>query len=188
MVMTQADKVASAKNMNAGLKQVPEVTANVNALVQNNDEIVSTLQVVVPKSVVNDDEAASKLTMFFPYWEVGMVLKKDSYFVDKDTGDLYHIMQDGTAQAQYKPGMAGLESLFVKVNMRHGYRVYDPATVGYDYINEGDIVAFYNDWESVWEYYQSKINGNTVSPDAEDADRWWTYLGTEDELYGTSNH
>ena len=54
-------------------------------------------------------------------------------------------------------------------------------------INEGDIVAFYNDWESVWEYYQSKINGNTVSPDAEDADRWWTYLGTEDELYGASS-
>lgn len=187
MVMTQADKVANAKNMNIGLKQVPEVTANVNQLVQNNDEIVSTLQVVVPKSVVNDDAAASKLVMFYPYWEVGMALKKDSYFVDKETGDLYHVMQDGTAQAQYKPGMAGLESLFVKVNMRHGYRVYDPATVGYDYINEGDIVAFYNDWESVWEYYQSKINGNTVSPDAEDADRWWTYLGTEDELYGASN-
>lgn len=185
MVMTQADKVASAKNMNAGLKQVPEVTANVNALVQNNDEIVSTLQVVVPKSVVNDDAAASKLQMFFPYWEVGLTLKKDSYFVDKETGDLYHIMQDGTAQAQYKPGMAGLESLFVKVDMRHGYRVYDPATVSYDYINEGDIVAFYNDWDGIWEYYKSKINGNTVSPDVEDADRWWTYLGTEDELYNT---
>ena len=185
-MLTHADMVANAKKMNVALKQVPQVTANVNALVQNNDEIVSTLQVVVPTSVVNDDVAASKLAMFYPYWEVGLPLKKDSYFVDKETGDLYHIKQDSTAQAQYKPGMAGLESLFVKVKMRHGHRVYNPDTVSYDYINTGDIVAFYNDWESRWEYYESKINGNTISPDADDADRWWTYLGTEEELYGTS--
>lgn len=183
-MLTHADKVANARNMSICLKQVPQVTENVNQLVKNNDGIVATLQVVVPKSIVNDDAAASQLQMFFPEWKVGLKLEKDHYFVDGETGDLYHIQQDGTAQEQYKPGMAGLESLFVKVNMRHGHRVYNPETVGYDYINTGDIVAFYNDWESRWEYYQSKIDGNTISPDAEDADRYWTYLGTEDELYG----
>lgn len=178
-MLTQADMIANARAIAANIKHVPD-------LVSNNNDVIETLNVVVPKAVVNDDASASLLVSFMPVWKVGMKLEKDHYFVDEEICDLYHIAQDGTAQAQYKPGMPGLESLFVKVQMRHGHRVYNPDTVGYDYINTGDIVAFYNDWESRWEYYESKINGNTVSPDAEDADRWWTYLGTEEELYGTS--
>ena len=177
MVMSHADKVAAAKMMYASQQSIPQL---ISASADVNDALKS----VVPAAVVADDAAASKLVDYMPEWQVGMKLEKDKYFVDPATGDLYHIMQDGTAQEQYKPGMAGLESLFVKVDMRHGYRVYNPSTVGYDYINTGDIVAFYNEWSEQWEYYQSKINGNTISPDADDADRWWTYLGTEDELYG----
>lgn len=176
-MLTQADKIANARAIAANVKHVPD-------LVSNNNDVIDTLNVVVPKAVINDDASASLLVGFMPVWKPGLKLEKDHYFVDEATGDLYHIMQDGTAQEQYKPGMAGLESLFVKVQMRHGNRVYNPETVGYDYINTGDIVAFYNDWDSKWEYYESKIDGNTISPDADDAGRYWTYLGTEDELYG----
>lgn len=177
MAMSHADKVAAAKKMHASQQSIAQLVSASSAV---NDALKS----VVPDTVVADDATASKLVGYMPEWRVGMKLEKDKYFVDPDSGDLYHIMQDGTAQAQYKPGMAGLESLFVKVQMRNGHRVYNPSTVGYDYINTGDIVAFYNEWLERWEYYESKINGNTVSPDAEDSDRWWTYLGTEDELYG----
>lgn len=179
-MLTQADMVANARAIAANIKHVSD-------LVSNNNDVIDTLNVVVPNVVVNDDASASLLSSFMPVWKVGMKLVKDHYFVDGDTGDLYHITSDGTAQAHYKPGMAGLESLFVRVQMRHGHRVYNPDTLGYDYINTGDIVAFYNDWESRWEYYESKINGNTVSLDADDADRYWTYLGTEEELYGTQD-
>lgn len=176
-MLTQADKVANARAIAANIKHVPD-------LVSNNNDVIDTLSVVVSKAVVNDDASASLLSSFMPVWELGMKLVKDHYFVDGDTGDMYHIMSDGTAQAHYKPGMAGLESLFVKVQMRHGHRVYNPATVGYDYINTGDIVAFYNEWLEQWEYYESLIDGNTVSPDDDDSSRYWKYLGTEDELYG----
>lgn len=176
-MLTQADKVANARAIAANIKHVPD-------LVSNNNDVIDTLSVVVPKAVVNDDASASLLSSFMPVWELGMKLVKDHYFVDGDTGDMYHIMSDGTAQAHYKPSMAGLESLFVKVQMRHGHRVYNPATVGYDYINTGDIVAFYNEWLEQWEYYESLIDGNTVSPDDDDSSRYWKYLGTEDELYG----
>lgn len=68
--------------------------------------MIDTLNVVVPNAVVNDDASASLLSSFMLVWKVGMKLVKDHYFIDGDTGDLYHIISDGTAQAQYKPGMA----------------------------------------------------------------------------------
>lgn len=177
MVMSHADKVAAAKVLYESQSSIPQ-------LVSASAEVNDALKSVVPAAVVANDATASKLVDYMSEWHVGMKLEKDKYFVDPDTGDLYHIMSDGTAQEQYKPGMEGLESLFVKVQMRNGHRVYNPDTVSYDYINTGDIVAFYNEWSEQWEYYESKINGNTIAPDAEDSDRWWTYLGTEDELYG----
>lgn len=112
------------------------------------------------------DAQASRMSAYAPEWAVGTSYAKGDVFAHG--GKLWRVQQATTAQAQYEPGMAGLESLYAEVNYYHGYRVFDASTLSYDYANKGDVVAY--DADGTWQLWESQRDGNTSTPGA---DEWY---------------
>lgn len=113
----------------------------------------------------------------FPKWEVGKAYKiKDVFsYGENGVGDpqLYQVMQNHTAAAQWTPGSSGTLALYKPVGVTAaGYPEWVQPLGASDAYNKGDIV----DYNGV--LYRSLIDGNTWAPDLYPAG-WELYTPTE---------
>lgn len=109
------------------------------------------------------DTQALSVPLIFNEWEdlIGQELKAET--VVRHEGGLYRVAQNHTAQEQYPPG-DGTESLYthIKIDEETGYDVWQPPTGAHDAYNTGDRVLYPDENGQV---YESKIDGNTWSPE-----------------------
>lgn len=117
------------------------------------------------------DELALEVATVFPAWEVNRAYTVGDIisYGENSTGDpqLYKVVQAHTSSAEWTPDATA--SLYDSVGLdESGYPVWSRPSGAHDAYNSGDIVNYNGD------LYQSKIDGNTWSPD-EYPDGWEVY-------------
>ena len=118
-----------------------------------------------------DDEKAMEVATIYDPWAVGKSYSVGEFvtYGENSVGDpqLYKVVQAHTAQADWTPDTA--VSLFVAIGLdEKGYPVWSQPTGAHDAYNTGDIVDYNGT------LYQSRIDGNTYSPEAYPAG-WTVY-------------
>lgn len=127
-------------------------------------------------AVLTEEQALVCVRIYNP-WKVGKYYKGGEYFTYgvNSVGDpqLYRV-NDGknhTSQNDWLPNME--KSLYTAIGLdKDGNSIWARPTGAHDAYNEGDIVNYNGT------LYQSKINGNTYSPD-EYPDGWTKYTKPE---------
>lgn len=110
-----------------------------------------------------DDEKAMEVATIYDPWAVGKSYSVGEFvtYGENSVGDpqLYKVVQAHTAQADWTPDTA--VSLFTAIGLdEKGYPVWSQPTGAHDAYNTGDIVDYNGT------LYQSRIDGNTHSPEA----------------------
>lgn len=117
------------------------------------------------------DEKAMEVATIYDPWVEGKAYTVGEFvtYGENSVGDpqLYKVVQAHTSQADWTPDAAA--SLFVAVGLdAAGYPVWSQPTGAHDAYNKGDIVDYNGT------LYQSVIDGNTWSPEANPAG-WQVY-------------
>lgn len=117
------------------------------------------------------EEQALEVATVFPAWEVNRAYTVGDIisYGENSTGDpqLYKVVQAHTSAAEWTPDAAA--SLYDAIGLDgSGYPVWSRPSGAHDAYNSGDIVNYNGG------LYQSKIDGNTWSPD-EYPDGWEVY-------------
>ena len=113
-------------------------------------------------------EEAMEIATVYDAWQVGKAYTVGEYLTygTNAVGDpqLYKVVQAHTSQADWTPDMVA--SLYDPIGLdADGYPVWSQPSGAHDAYNIGDIV----DYNGV--LYESKINGNTITPGTDD--RYW---------------
>ena len=109
------------------------------------------------------DEQAMEIATIYDPWAVGKSYSVGEFvtYGENSVGDpqLYKVVQAHTSQADWTPDTA--VSLFTAIGLdEKGYPVWSQPTGAHDAYNTGDIVDYNGT------LYQSRIDGNTYSPEA----------------------
>ena len=117
------------------------------------------------------DEQAMEIATIYDPWAVGKSYSVGEFvtYGENSVGDpqLYKVVQAHTSQADWTPDTA--VSLFTAIGLdEKGYPVWSQPTGAHDAYNTGDIVDYNGT------LYQSRIDGNTYSPEAYPAG-WTVY-------------
>ena len=109
------------------------------------------------------DEKAMEVATIYDPWVAGKAYAVGEFVThgENSVGDpqLYKVVQAHTSQADWEPDIT--PTLFVAVGLdEQGYPVWSQPTGAHDAYSKGDIVDYNGT------LYESKIDGNTYSPDA----------------------
>lgn len=149
---------AKAESAGSAAEEAKEIAQQAGA----NQQLVDLAKIVAPSmaSAMSDEQALS-VSDFFPEFEVGIGYRAKDVF--RYGGRLFRVAQDHTSQAQWVPGDAGTESLYVEIEVAgDGIDVWKQPTGAHDCYNAGDKVHYPSNDSPV---YVSLIDGNTWSPD-----------------------
>lgn len=118
-----------------------------------------------------DDEKAMEVAYVYDPWVVGKIYSVGDFLTYGENGvgdpQLYKVAQEHTAQADWKPDAT--PALYVAIGLDDsGYPVWSQPTGAHDAYNKGDIVNYNG------VLYESLIDGNTYSPEANPAG-WIVY-------------